>query len=161
MLDEASLNRLFYYCQALTGSRADAYDLLHDALEKFLQQKSHDIKQPEAFVRKIARNRFIDLQRRAARTRFEVLEEQPAPESLENELECLIVNETTLQTVWAALNAGEREVVFLWAVEGMTAQQIADELHLSRSAVLVRLKRMRDKVKQRFPAMAGGGRNDV
>lgn len=62
--DRTALNKLFHYCLALCGQRDDAYDLLQDSLEKYLSKSGSLVSNPHAFIKRIARNRFFDLQRR-------------------------------------------------------------------------------------------------
>ena len=61
-------------------------------------------------------------------------------------LEDLVVLEETVARIWTELNPMEREVLSLWAVEGMTAQEIADQLETPRGTILARIHRLRKKV---------------
>ncbi|MBB3059906.1 RNA polymerase sigma factor [Microbulbifer rhizosphaerae] len=151
----SELDALFRYCLALIGQAEDAQDLLHSALERFLRSRPADVQQPLAYIRRIARNRFFDQMRRAGRVQFDSLEDVDAQPGTERDLESLLVDEMTLRQ-WRDLNAAEREVVFLWAVEGLSSGEIALQLGQPRGTVLARLHRLRRRLLQRFPQPAGG-----
>lgn len=145
MLDRHTLNKLFRYCMALSGHRDDAYDLVQDSVEKYLCQKT-EVRDHHAFLKRIAWNRFFDLQRRKKIVQFDVLEESTKDHLIERDLEATFIDERTLKLVWDKLNTAEREVVFLWAVEGLSASEIAAELMIPRATVLSRLRRLRLRI---------------
>lgn len=155
--DRTALNKLFHYCLALCGQRDDAYDLLQDSLEKYLSKNSSPVANPQAFIKRIARNRFFDLQRRKKIIQFDVLESTDEIVSDEKDLETLLVDELTLKRVWPLLSAAEREVIFLWAVEDLSAAEIAVHLEIPRATVLSRMRRLRLRViKDTSPLISGG-----
>ena len=86
-LDRTTLDHLYRYCHVLCGNRDDAFDLLHDALEKFLHVPANEVAQPVAYIRRIARNRFFDQLRRKRVLDFEVLEDPDVYASTERALE--------------------------------------------------------------------------
>lgn len=146
--DRATLNGLFRYCLALCGDRENARDLLHDALEKYLRNTPGDVQEPEAYIRRIARNGFIDQVRRRGVAMTETLEDPDALAGTERALEAMMVDRLTLETVWRQLTPPEREVVFLWAVDGLSASEIALHLGLTRNTVLSRLHRLRLRMRR-------------
>jgi RNA polymerase sigma factor (sigma-70 family) len=145
-LDRTALNKLFHYCLALCGQRDDAYDLLQDSIEKYLTRSEYPIKNEQAFLKTIARNRFFDLQRRKKIIQFDVLENSDELFSEEKELESVLIDELTLHRAWQCLSAAEREVVYLWAVEDLSAADIALQLNIPRATVLSRLRRLRLRI---------------
>lgn len=154
--DRTSLNKLFHYCLALSGQHDDAYDLLQDSLEKYLSKEELSVANPQAYIKRIARNRFYDLQRRKKIIQFDVLEDVDELEGEERDLESILVDELTLRQVWQLLSAAEREVTFLWAVEDLSSTEIASQLGIPRSTVLSRLRRMRLRIeKDVTPAIKG------
>lgn len=158
--ERTELDSLYRYCLALSGDRHDAQDLLHSALETYLRNRPADVQHPIAYVRRIARNRFYDQLRRAGVVQFETLPEADAQPALERDMESLMVDEITLQQVWRKLNAAEREVVFLWAAEGLSTSEIALQLGQPRGTVLARLRRLRLRLAQQFPNLAGEAEYD-
>lgn len=158
--DRATLDSLFRYCLALTGEREDARDLLHNALESYLRQRPTAVQHPLAYVRRIARNRFYDELRRLRVIRFEPLPDQDIPASTERELESLMVDEAMVAQLWHRLAPAEREVVFLWAVEGLSASEIALQLGEPRGTILSRLRRLKLRMAEQFPELVNGGSHD-
>lgn len=155
--DRAMLNGLFRYCLALCGERENAYDLLHDALEKYLRDAPRDVQEPVAYIRRIARNGFFDQCRRQRIVGFETLDEPDAYASTERDLEAAMVDRLTLEKVWLELTPPEREVVYLWAVDGLSASEIALQLSLPRATVLSRLRRLRLRMGACAGSAAQGG----
>ncbi|MCL5975828.1 MAG: RNA polymerase sigma factor [Gammaproteobacteria bacterium] len=137
------LNRLFRYCFALCGNRADAQDLVQDSIEKYIRQPNDSVNEINAYLRQVARNRFYDGYRRKVSVSFESLDEPDFIISAERDLEALLVDEQILIMVWEKLSSDEREVIFLWSVEGYSASEIALNLGLSRNTVLSRMRRVK------------------
>lgn len=154
-LDRATLNELYRYCYSLTGNEASAYDLLQDGLERFLRL-DRAIDAPIPYLRRLLRNLLIDQQRHRQRYPEQSLEDT-SDQQLDNTLGIglqLLENESIaardLQTIWAVLSAPEREILYLWAQQGMTAAEIATQTDASRNTVLSRIHRLRQKLRRRF-----------
>lgn len=156
MIEQQQLNQLYRYCYALCLHRENAYDLLQTALEKYLNHPASDKQKEMAYLRQIIRNQFIDNSRRNKRLRFESYDESGLATHQEHTdevismgtqgLEDLLVNEQQAEQVWLILNTSEREIIFLWAIAGFTAAEIADELDMPRGTVLSKIHRLRKKV---------------
>lgn len=148
MFDRERLQRLFRYGYSLTQDEQAAYDLLQDALETSLRKSPSDPQAATAYVQTIMRNRFIDQYRRAHRYPVVSLDEQDAqaldidPSVLEN----IVIAEQDVEILMAALAPFERELLFFWAVEGYTAQEIAERTGSRRGTVLSRLHRIRQRL---------------
>lgn len=144
------LNNLHRYAYALCTNHDDTDDLLHYALEKFLHKpamaepSNHHNAQNLAYVRSIMRNHFIDECRRSSR-----FPEQDYDDSLaavdETPLEDVVIAQLDLEMIWKKLSAVEKEILYYWAVTGMTAQEIANQTATPRGTVLSRLYRLRKK----------------
>lgn len=144
--DSDTLNRLFRYCLSLSGERESARDLLHDAIEKYLRNTQQAIQSPEAYIRQIARNTFIDQLRK---NNIDITDAPLEPEliaSAEKSLEAMTIDKLTLEAIWKKLTHLEREVIYLWAVDGMSASEIALQIGQSRNTVLSRLHRLRRRI---------------
>ena len=149
LFDRATLNRLYRYAYALSGGEAPAYDLLQDTVERCLRRPPGDLACPEAYARRVMRNRFIDLGRRA-KASPEQLDEKGDVELLAIDTHCLeqlMITRDQLEHVWTLLDAFEREILYFWAVEGMTAAEIASTLGSRRGTVLSRLHRLRVRLR--------------
>lgn len=158
--DRDTLDQLFRYCLALTREREQARDLLHTALESYLRHRPADMQHPLAYIRRIARNHFYDLLRRRGLIYFEPLHDGDSHPTNDRALESLMVDEITVRQLWQQFSAAEREVVFLWAVEGLSASEIALQLGEPRGTVLCRLHRLKLRLRHHFPDLADGGSHD-
>lgn len=149
LFDRAMLNRLYRYAYTLSGEETPAYDLLQDTVERCLSRPPGELACPEAYARRVMRNRHIDIRRRV-RASPEQLDEQGDVELLAIDTHCLeqlVITRDRLARVWSRLDTMEREILYFWAVEGMTAAEIASALGSRRGTVLSRLHRLRVRLR--------------
>jgi RNA polymerase sigma-70 factor (ECF subfamily) len=148
MLDRPALQRLFRYGCSLAHDEDAAYDLLQDALEISLRKAPDNSDAAIRYVQSIMRNRFIDQYRRDQRhptVHLDDSDNQPVcidPRVMED----IIIAEDEVESIMDALEPLERELLFFWAVEGYTAQEIADRTDSPRGTVLSRIHRLRQKI---------------
>ena len=156
LFDRDALNRLFRYAYTLSGNEAAAADLLQDTVERCLQRPPRPLACPEAYAHRVMRNRYIDLVRRreASPERDDVSAEAELLAIDTHCLEELIISRDELEQVWARLDAFEREILYYWAVEDMTAAQIASTLGSRRGTVLSRIHRLRARLRAEFGELA-------
>ncbi len=152
-----SLQSLYRYGYSLTQNEANAYDLLQDALARYLARphKSKTLDKPEFYIRRMMRNQFIDQLRHIKRFPLESLDqvdEQAADLDL-NQFEQMMIDQHLLEQIWIRINPLERELLHLWAVEGMTALEISDQLETPRGTILSRIHRLRKKIEDLLSAM--------
>lgn len=138
------LNSLYRYALSLSGNPDDAYDLLQSGLEKMIAVKRTQSVNL-AYVRTSIRHLFIDQCRRQQIIVFEPLEEEKLAMLSTEPLEQIIINEATVNLLMEDLEPRERECLFLWAVLGYTAAEIANETGESRGTILSRLYRVKKK----------------
>lgn len=156
MFDRPVLQGLFRYGFSLTHDEDAACDLLQDALEISLRKIPDNADAAMRYVKSIMRNRFIDQYRRDHRhptVSFDDHDKQPVvidPRVLED----MVIAEHEVESIMAVLEPLERELLFLWAVEGCTAREIADRTDSPRGTVLSRIHRLRQKI-IRQQALAG------
>lgn len=146
MFKTDELNRLYRYCYSLTRQRDEAYDLLQTAIEKFLRQQPPTPEDLVRYMRQIIRYQYIDEYRRKRRFPMESLEDVDPVDFDTQTLDQLMMDQQSLEIAWTWLHAEERELLYLWAVENQTAQQIADELAQPRGTILSRIHRIRKKL---------------
>jgi len=149
LFDRATLNRLYRYAYTLSGEESSAYDLLQDTVERCLKCPPGELACPEAFARRVMRNRHIDLMRRA-KASPEHPGDQGDVELLAIDTHCLeqlMITRDRLERAWSLLDAFEREILYFWAIEGMTAAEIASALGSRRGTVLSRLHRLRVRLR--------------
>lgn len=156
MFNNADLNQMYRYALALCADPDEAFDLLQDGLERYLRAGPHiAAKERLYYLRRVLRNRYIDTTRKLSR-QLEVAAEVQNTLALDTRaLDDMLYTEQALEKVWPLLTAAERELLFLWAVEGFTAQEIADQLDTPRGTVLSRLHRLRGRLRSQFPELDG------
>ena len=147
IFDGPVLQKLYRYGWVLCKDRDQAYDLLQSAIEKYIQDSniksySNDI----AYIRTIMRNRFIDEYRRSKRFPEESLDETSPIAINEASLEDIVIAQIDLDIIWQKLDAFEREIMYYWAIEDMTAKEIAEEIRIPRGTILSRIHRLRKKI---------------
>ena len=155
IFDRPVLQRLFRYGCTLCNNQDDACDLLQYALEKMLQNPtSRKHASDLAYVRAIMRNRFIDEYRRSNRFPEQSYDDNSTVAMDETSLEDMVIAQVDLEIVWEILDPFEREILYYWAVEEMTAQEISSQIDVPRGTVLSRIYRVRKKVESEI----GSGR---
>ncbi len=154
------LRRGMRFAQSLTHDRSEAEDLLQDAATAMLVK---GVAWEACYLFATIRNRFIDRCRRRKIVAFVSLDhglasgeprEIPAPDA------CAVVDHfegDRLHRALAALRDDERETLFLAAIEGFTAEEIARFSGRPRGTVLSVI--FRAKRKLRATLEPAGGRN--
>lgn len=152
-LSRETLQRLFRYGYSLTGDEQDAYELLHHAIERTM---STDVEpeHPVRYLMRAMRNRHIDLLRRAKRVSEVSLEDEEAHGKMldlsTQVLDNQVIAKVDLAAIWTTLQPEEREILYMWAVEECTANEIATQTQTSRNTILSRIHRLRLKLRKRF-----------
>ncbi|MCF7991600.1 MAG: sigma-70 family RNA polymerase sigma factor [Thiohalocapsa sp.] len=143
------LNRLYRYCFALTDDESAAFDLLQDGLERFLRAGVDAPAHPMAFLRSIIRNRFIDGLREGATRRVAGHDSAVDVDDLpgaECSLDGIVIAHQELEWIWRELDPLERELLTLWAAEGMTIREIAAALDIAEGTIAARIHRLRKRL---------------
>lgn len=132
------------FCERLTGQRASAEDIAQEAFLRAMMNYSTvaplDERGRWAWLRKTARNLFIDLCRRDRRSDAEV-PETPIEEDF------------TRAEVWRAigeLRDGERELFYLRYFAGFNSTELGKMFNLSPSTVRARLRSARETLKKNY-----------
>jgi len=139
----------YRYAFALTHDRPAAEDLLQDAWEAMLRAGGHQ-RRPYLFC--AIRTRFLNHCQRAKRLTLVDLD-APQTEELADERtadELFIADWGSLGTALGELQPLERELLFLWAIEGYTAQEIGELTNRARGTVLSLLHRTKLKLRERL-----------
>ncbi|MFT5085036.1 MAG: RNA polymerase sigma-70 factor (ECF subfamily) [Lentisphaeria bacterium] len=150
MIDRETLQKLYQYSYSLTKNNTTAEDLLQTSLEKFIK-RSIQVKSESAYLRTMIRNQFIDDCRRKKVVSFDSIEDHATSLLDETSLESIVIDNKLVEQIFNSLNAGERETLYLWAIMGFSASEIAEETQQSRNTVLSRLHRLKQKVNDNFP----------
>ncbi len=159
VFDQDVLQRLYRYACALCKNQDQAYDLLQYALEKYITNRgelkcSHGV----AYVRTTLRNRFVDEYRRSKRFVEENYDDASPIAMDETSLENITISQLDLEIIWKRLDPFEREILYYWAIEEMTAKEIAQAIDVARGTVLSRMHRMRKRIEAEIESgqLAGG-----
>ncbi len=146
MVSRDQLHQIFRYCLALTDSHIAAEDLLRLAIETTLSRQD-EVAKPCAHVRTAARRLFVDQCRHERIAAFAPPEDELTVLIDETDLEQMQIDPQEVPQLLRRLSAAEREVLYLWAVEGYTAMEIAMDIGVARSVVLARLYCIRETLK--------------
>ena len=102
-LDRTSLDKLYRYAYTLTANQADAYDLLHNAIETSLNRPSETTEKNIAYMRVIMRNRFIDEYRHNQSFPHEDIADHSPVSMSESSLEDVVIASHDLAVLWKTL----------------------------------------------------------
>lgn len=151
MFSKEELNTFFRYCIALTGDENSAGDLLQCCLEKYVRRDTSGMEDLKAYFRRMIRNQFIDDQRKSRNQHLDEFDEEYTLIQIDvRSLENIIVEREQAELILRMLTPHEREILFLWAVEGYTVQDISRELGIPKGTLLSRLHRLKLKVKNKL-----------
>jgi RNA polymerase sigma-70 factor (ECF subfamily) len=146
---ENLLDRGFRYGVALTHDEMQAEDLVQEACLRMVKKQ-----QPweSGYFFAIIRNRFIELYRHRKKfpsISFEEVNGKEVPdEKLLRDAEELTANTESLEKALTNLTAGEREILFLFVIEGYTAKEISKMIDRPRNSVLSIVYRSRMKLRK-------------
>lgn len=151
MFDEKQLNSLYRYCFSLTGEEHESYDLLQSSIEKFLKANSSEVDNKIAYIKKIIRNHYIDECRKHSKTDEEQFDETVTYVDMNtNSLEKIVASQYQVEAVWQQLTVLEREIMYFWAVEGYTTDELAEFLGMPRGTLLSKIHRLRKRLEAQF-----------
>ncbi len=156
MFDQATLNRLYRYCRSLCEQESDAFDLLQNAVERCLKSPPDNSAATYSYTMRTIRNVFIDQYRRNQKIAFELFDE--ATQAVDYDiasLEDVALDRFELDQVWPTLSVVEREILFLWAVEGYSTDEVASQLEKPRNTILSIIHRMRKRLSKTVHAAQG------
>ena len=138
-------------------NRQQAEDLAHDTFVRVLESKSARVEQPRAYLHQTARNIAVDAYRRADRREALELQglDQSAPHSGDPEHFMHAVQlADSIERALAELPLNCRRI-FIWQkIEGMTQQEIAERLGLSKNMVEKYMIRTLRHLRERLDALA-------
>jgi len=150
MFTQDELNQLYRYALSLSAQEDVAYDLLQTALERYLN-KSPDAEKSLAYLKIIIRNLFFDLQRRNKTLPMisiesdEIAHIEPVDIAL---LDDLLINQQEVGRLTAMLSSEENELLYLWAVEEYTVDEISVMFQKPRGTVLSKLHRLKQRIRK-------------
>lgn len=145
MFSQGQLDRFYRYGLALCHDSDIAYDLLYDCLAKYLEQPPLNVPSASNYLMRMIRNRYIDLHRKQ-KIRLIKNEELQSERQNEPTLEDLYLLENSVAKLMEVLTSQERELLYLWAVEEYTVEEISQFQSQPRGTLLSRLHRLKKKL---------------
>ena len=147
----AELGGLRRYCYSLTGSAADADDLLQITVEKLLQKGMPEDAHPAKWSYRVCKNVWIDeLRSRNVRQRYpSIADEDDASHTTEEVAD----GERELAAVLVALKKlpdEQRLTLALVTIEGKTYAEAAEILEVPVGTVMSRIARARKNLLQHY-----------
>jgi RNA polymerase sigma-70 factor (ECF subfamily) len=147
------LNDLYRYALSLSHDETLAFDLVQSCCEKTLNKKITP-DQHKAFMFKVIRNQYIDIYRRrklelvidSELTSQSDIEEQCTLQNLDQ----IMIDKQHVDLILSDLNYQDRELLYLWAVEGTTMQELSERTATPRGTLLSRLNRLKKRLQQRY-----------
>ena len=137
-------------------NRQQAEDLAHDTFVRVLEAKSVQVEQPRAYLHQTARNIAVDAYRREDRREameLGALDQTPASGDPEHFMHAIQLADSIEQAL-AELPLNCRKI-FIWQkIEGLTQQEIAERLGLSKNMVEKYMIRTLRHLRDRLDAMA-------
>lgn len=151
--DKTLLNELYRYALSLTHDETQAYDLLQSCCEKTLHKKLN-LEQQKPYMYKVIRNQFIDSYRR---NKLELIidsqantEDRLEEQSTLQDLDQIMIDKQHVSIILDDLSSQDRELLYLWAVEGSTVQELAERTSTPRGTLLSRLSRLKKRLQQQY-----------
>jgi RNA polymerase sigma-70 factor, ECF subfamily len=141
--------RVFSLAYRLVGDRHDAEDVAQDAYLRMFQGLDgfREEARFETWMYRIVTNSAMNLLRR--RGRFgEIARDEDLDEPIPDRPSEQAVERDVLARALEGLPAGQRTVLWLKDVYGLSCREIGDELDLEEGAVKVRLHRARKRLKE-------------
>ena len=161
MFNEDTLQKFYQYCYTLTCDEQNAFDLLQTALEKYLCLNTTPT-YPNAYMKRIIHNQFIDEYRRNNKFQMDSLEDADLPIDFDmRTLESIDISCELVEQIFSTLEPEDREILYFWAVEGFSTSQISELLGVPKGTILSRIYRMRHKVISEFAEIYGDGAVEV
>ncbi len=148
MFDKEELNQFYRYCFVLVDNEPDAYDLLQTAIEKYLRSPPKIDTAKNSYMRKIIKNQFIDQYRESKKTYIEEYNEDNVT-NINDELpslESIMINKEDAENIWKLLDTSEREIMYLWAIQGFTTAEVATYLDIPKGTIVSKVSRLRKRI---------------
>lgn len=158
MFTREQLNSLYRYCYTLTADETQSYDLLQTCLERFIKKDTRNVINHIAYVKTIIRNQYIDEYRKQTNYPIEEFDDTVTYMDMDvDSLDKIIASQFQVEAVWKQLDLLEREIMYFWAVEGYTTEELAKLLDMPKGTLLSKIHRLRKRLEQHFQASSKAG----
>jgi RNA polymerase sigma-70 factor (ECF subfamily) len=149
-----NLRRIFLLIYRIVGNVADAQDLTQEAFIKALQRQDQlkDADKAAHWLSRIASNTAIDFLRRNGKVNFCEIDSlvEPLSEPSESPEQAVLRSENRayLEQGLALLTERERTALLLRDVEGLDAEEVAEQMNCSKATVRSHIANARIKFKR-------------
>ncbi len=140
--------RLRRFAYSLTGSKADADDLVQNLILKMLNKGLPDSVQPLPWLFRVCKNLWLD-EIRARDVRVRAVQEKKIPQAEQEskqDLHEIAYSAEQVMQVMQSLPEEQRVIISLVLVEGFSYSEAADVLEIPKGTVMSRLSRARHKL---------------
>ncbi len=144
MFTRDKLNQLYQYGFALTANEELSMDLVHDAIEKLISRTF--VLNKMAYAKTVMRNKFYDILKSKSYTTSVVFNEEDI--YIENDFDLALDANLSIGKIMEKIAPVDRELLFLWAVEEYTINEISKLMKIPKGTLTSRLKRLRDKLQK-------------
>ncbi len=142
IFSRGELNDLYRYSISICGCENIGYDVLHTSIEKFLVKSEQiEIQYPRRYIMRMIKNEYVNTIRSDSRLEFSDEEVELEVEDFGQGLE-----KYDAKVVLDHCNSKEREILFLWAYEGMSYSEIAKQLEVSKGTILTRIHNFKKRI---------------
>src|SRR5271169_6458028 len=151
---EQNMRRVFLLIYRMVGNVADAQDLTQEAFIKALQRQDQlkDIDKAAHWLSRIASNTAIDFLRRNGKVNFCEIDSlvDPLSEPSESPEQAVLRSEhrAYLEQGLTVLTERERTALLLRDVEGLPADEVAEQMNCSKATVRSHIANARIKMKR-------------
>jgi len=149
-----NLRRIFLLIYRIVGNVADAQDLTQEAFIKALQRQDQlkDIDKAAHWLSRIASNTAIDFLRRNGKVNFCEIDSlmEPLSEPSESPEQAVLRSEhrAYLEQGLTVLTERERTALLLRDVEGLAAEEVAEQMNCSKATVRSHIANARIKFRR-------------
>ena len=149
-----NLRRIFLLIYRIVGNVADAQDLTQEAFIKALQRQDQlkDIEKASHWLSRIASNTAIDFLRRNGKVNFCEIDSliEPLREPAESPEQAVLRSEhrSYLEQGLTVLTERERTALLLRDVEGLPADEVAEQMNCSKATVRSHIANARIKFRR-------------
>ena len=148
------MRRIFLLIYRIVGNVADAQDLTQEAFIKALQRRDQlkDLDKAEHWLSRIASNTAIDFLRRNGKVNFCEIDTliEPLREPTESPEQAVLRSEhrAYLEQGLTVLTERERTALMLRDVEGLAAEEVAQQMNCSKATVRSHIANARIKFRR-------------
>jgi len=161
MFNKEELNQLYRYALSLSAHEQTAYDLVQSGVERYLKKISampEPLDKPLAYIKSIIRNCYFDLERHrkvVSMVSIDADDDSGVDDYIglvdSDPMEDVLINQQEVQQLLGSLNTQENELLYLWAVEEHTVEEISQIYAKPRGTMLSKLHRLKKRIREQLP----------